>query len=257
MARTITYKDKQDRRSVIVSAANVMKGSPEKYQKMLIDGYPYGKVDKNYGQADWKTKSQAQINERLLADSTLIHRSPGHFEWPLADISDKVYGAEHPDIFRTRLLLDVMVEAACIHKIDREISKGGEDEELKRQLQMCINNIIRITPLSQDTVFSEGNLSCGVIDIRMIINAIENIPSKGEIRVDGNEDIIKMAKKATKIWVMLKERINGEDFEEKELYNLISLYSAVVSSLRKNFLREIFFRDTNEETLIIHEEGIF
>ena len=256
MARTITYRGTHERRSVIVSAANIIKGSPKKFQKMLIDGYPYGKVDKEYGQADWRVKSQAQINERFIANSTLIHPSSRHFEWPLEDVSDKVFGAEQPDLLRSKILLDVMLEVACIYKIDREISNGKDDKELEKEFQLSINNIVRMVPMTPDSILSNDSQGNGIISIGSIIEAIENMPFDG-MSPELPENTGDIAKKAANIWMMLKQRINTDEFNEKQLFDFITMYSAVVSILRKKFLGEVFSANKGEDTIIVYERGIF
>jgi len=257
MARTITYKNKQERRIVIASAVNIMKGAPEKFQKMLIDGYPYGKIDKNYGEADWKTKSQAHINEQLIARSTLIHPSSRHFEWPLADISDRVYGVEQPDIFRSGLLVEALIECAYLYRIQAETSKKGASPEMEKQFKIGINNLARIAPMAENAIDANDTLVCCLVDMKKLIEVIEDIPSSKNMPVSNSKKIREVAEKAADLWAMFKERVMEDDFDEPGVFSLISIYSMAVGSLRKSFLKEVIGYNNNEDTLIIHEQGIF
>lgn len=261
------YKDLDERQIRLVNAhVSLLTG---RYKQVLLDGYPYGKIDLNYAKKDWKIRKKADEIESLLVKGVrvgpLIPTDEYYYDWPVSDVASKVMGAEHPMLLKSHLLLKSMIEVASLDELcssgmkDATKKKKKHDvEEFGRLIEIGINNIVKIVPLYFDHLESNDWKKNNRIYIVDILNAIERIPVLDKVPLSDHAEIKEIDKKANGIWDQLKRSINSKIITKENFFQLISLYENVVFSLRKNFFKNIveYHNEKEEKLLVVCEESM-
>ncbi|GEM_PF-2132929 len=262
------YKDLGERQIRLVNAhASLLTG---RYKQVLLDGYPYGKIDLNYAKKDWEIRKKADEVESLLVKGVrvgpLIPTDDYYYDWPVSDVASKVIGAEHPLLLKSHLLLKSMIEVASLDKLcssrvedaTKKKKKRNAEEEFGKSIEIGINNIVKIVPLYLDYLRSNDWKKNSQINIIDILNAIEQIPVLDKVPLFDRAEMNEINEKASGIWDRLKNLINNKKITRENFFQLMTVYENIISSLRKKFFKNVVehHNEKEEKLLVICAEGM-